>query len=388
VNRFLVLATGFVAGAGTVIVGEAVAQVVNEGTATLECKGDFSEGGQLDCTIHDLVTVPGTTTPPTTRATTTTTHTTTSTTISTSTTIPPPTGVAFFEDFTGDDMSSFTQRFDWSVADLGFSRSTAPWQGHHNMACEGPETERNLVHGPVSNTDPGAEFWMCGPGGPTTDHLMTSNGSNNVFGVTAFSPKQSFTARRVCWDVNLTESFGRRLWWEVQILPANYVANAIGMLEMGTINGSSSERGTAYLAWGAGVDATLVNRVVPQGGLIWDFTEEKVQIWRGREPNPNRGWGSEPAQVIFNPGNGWEPGVRYVTKDRATRAHHCWIDNGDGTMTIGQQRPGQAEYVRTIRGSFPQPFRVIFQAHNYNAGKDGTASNQTWHWDNILVAAR
>jgi hypothetical protein len=299
----------------------------------------------------------------------------------TSTTAPP--GVVFFEDFTGDTVTDFTSRFDWSVADLGLSeRSSTPWQGHHNEMCEGPDTERTLVHGPISNTDPGAEFWLCGPGGPTTDHLMTSNGSNNVFGVTAFSPKSSFTANRVCWDVNLTVSPGVRRWWEVQILPASFVANAISMLQMGTINTNSSERGTAYLAWGAGVGGTLMNRVVPVGGLIWDFTEENVQVWRGTETDPNTaGFGPSPAEVVL-------PGLfteRYVTTDRATRAHHCWIDNGNGTMTVIQQRPGQPDFVRSFNGSFPKPYRVIFGDHNYDSGKDGSLASQTFHWDNLSV---
>jgi hypothetical protein len=308
-------------------------------------------------------------------------------TTSTTASVPPSGDVLFFEDFTGDSIGDFTSRFDWSVADLG--RKTDPWQGHHDMACSPPTMERTLHHGTAyDNVNPGAEFWLCGPPAVADEHLMTSNGSNSVFGITAFSPKGSYTGNRVCWDVNLTESFGRRLWWEVELIPTSYVTNAQSLVQMGTsIASLDSERGTAYLAWGAGVNGTFMNRVVPTGALIWDFTEEKVQIWRGNEPNPNAGWGRQAASVIFFPGYSWETGVRYVTQDRATRAHHCWVDNGNGTMTITQQRPGQADYVRTIQGSFPKPYRPIFQAHNYNAGKDGTESNQTWHWDNILVTS-
>jgi hypothetical protein len=368
-NRLLVLATGFAAGVSTVIVGEVVAQVANDGTATLECEGDFTEGGELHCTIQDLVTVPATTTPtPTTRATTTT----TTTPVTTSTSIPPPVGVAFFEDFTGDTIDDFTATFDWSVVDL--FRGNASWQGHHDMACGGPTTERTLHHGPASNADPGAEFWMCGPNGPASDHLMTSNGDNHTYGITAFAPKQSFTGNRVCWDVNLTESPGRRLWWEVQLIPAAAVSTAQSLASQGLmVNGVDFERGSAYVAWGIGIDGTYMKRPNPPTGLIFDFTEEMVRIWQGQ-------------RQVFNPGNGWEPGVRYVTTDRATRARHCMIDNGRGSMTISQQR-GTTTYTRTVPVSFPKPYRVIFSAQNYNAGKDGTASNQTWHWDNILVAA-
>jgi hypothetical protein len=303
---------------------------------------------------------------------------------STSTTTTPS-GSLFFEDFTGDTTADFTSRFDWSVADLSTSgRSLETWQGHHNDACEGPTTERVLQHAPVSNTDPGPEFWLCGPGGDATDHIMTSNGRNNVFGVTAFSPKPSFTGRRVCFDVNLTVSFGQRRWWEVQILPAHYVTNAIGMLQMGTINSSSQERGTAYLAWGAGIGGTLQNRILPLGGLLWDFTGEINHVRRGNEPDPNTaGFDvSQFATPIFE-----APfSTRFVTEDRATRAHHCWTDNGDGTMTIRQARPaGLPDFVATFNGSFPQPFRVIFSDHNYDSGKDGSLASQTFHWDNLSV---
>ena len=303
----------------------------------------------------------------------------------TSTTSPPGGSTQFFEDFTGDTLTDFTATFDWSVADLNLGgRNTNPWQGHHNTACENPTTERQLTHGPAGdNTDPGDEFWLCGPGGDATDHLMTSNGRNNVFGVTAFSPHQSFTGNRVCWDVNLTVSPGVRRWWEVQILPAHYVADAISMLQMGTV-APGEERGTAFLAWGAGVGGTLQNRILPLGGLIWDFTEEINALWRGNEPDPN-GAGFDVSQAATRffraPFT-----TRFVTTDRATRSRHCWTDNGNGTMTIRQARPGQPDFVATVAGQFPQPFRVIFADHNYDSGKDGSLDSQTWHWDNLEVS--
>jgi hypothetical protein len=294
----------------------------------------------------------------------------------------------FFEDFTGDTMSSFTSRFNWSVADLNTGgRNFTTWQGHHNMACEGPATERALHHGPAGdNVNPGDEFWLCGPSGPASDHLMISNGRDNVFGVTAFSPKQTFTratARRVCFDVNLTVSPGRRRWWEVQILPANYVANAISMRQMGTV-GPGEERGTAYLAWGAGVGGTLQNRILPLGGFIWDFTEEINHLWRGNEPEPNTaGFDTSQAATMFF---GAPYSSRFVTTDRATRQHHCWTDNGNGTMTIRQTRTGLPDFVATVPGSFPSSYRVIFSDHNYDSGKDNSLASQSWHWDNLEIS--
>jgi hypothetical protein len=355
--------------AGTVRVSRQVPATTTTVAATTTTAASSST---TTTTIAPTTTRATTTTSSTPAPTTTRAPTTSSSSTTTTPTSPPPTGATFFEDFTGDDIEDFKATFDWSVVDLW--RGDGSWQGHHDMNCGVPTTERRLHHAPISNTDPGVEFWMCGPNGPTSDHLMTSNGDNHTFGVTAFSPKPSFSGNRVCWDVNLTVSPGRRLWWEVQLVPAAAVTNARSLASLGlTVNGVDFERGSAYVAWGIGIDGTYMKRPNPPTGIIFDFTEEMVRIWRGQT-------------LIFNPGNGWEPGVRYVTTDRATRAHHCMVDHGNGTMTLTQQR-GAETYTRTVPVSFPKPYRVIFSAQNYNAGKDGTASNQTWHWDNILVSS-
>lgn len=297
------------------------------------------------------------------------------------TTTKPPSDVAFFEDFTGDTMADFTRTFDWSVLNMWPRAGTGccpleTWQGQHNEMCQGPDTERTLHHEVNRVNVPAPEFWLCAPGGPGTDHLMTTNGANDHFGVTAFSPKQSFMGNRVCWDVNLTESPGRRRWWEVQLLPADAVANARSLAEMGRANPGGyfddTEQGTAFLSWGVGLNGTLMERPVPSNAIVVDFTEEKIEVYRG-------------LNIVFFPGNSWETGVRYVTQDRATRAHHCLTDNGNGTLTISQQRGTQGAYVRTFLSSFPKPYRVIFSDQNYDAGKDGSLKSQTWHWDNIEV---
>jgi hypothetical protein len=207
---------------------------------------------------------------------------------------------------------------------------------------------------------------------------MTSNGDDHTFGITAFAPKPAFsraTAKRVCWDVNLTVSSGRRLWWEVQLINANAVANERSLASKGLmVGGVDFERGTAYLAWGQSMDGTFMKRPWPADSLVFDFTEERVRIWKGQ------------TDTFFAP---YES--RPVTEDRATRAQHCMVDNGNGTITFSQARaaglPSAPVYTRTVPGSFPDTYRVIFSAQNYNSGKDGTQSNQTWHWDNILVSS-
>lgn len=297
----------------------------------------------------------------------------------------------FSEDFSGDTIADFTSRFDWEVVDLwrrvlDSSGQPITWPGHHNLACENPSTERRLQHHkPVSNTDPQDEFWLCG-GAVTDDHIMTANGENGTFGITAFSPKQAFTGRRVCWNSNVTVSHGRRHWFEVQLINATAVANerllaegggkGEGMVAPGEVD---VERGTARLAWGHGMDGTFMKRPWPADSLVFDYTEELVHIWKGQSLRFLSPWVE-----------------RFAPEDRATRWRHCLIDNGNNTVTFEVQRPaggpgtvnGGTLYSRTATGaSFPAEYRVIFSAHNYNAGKDGTQPHQTWHWDNILVAA-
>lgn len=308
-------------------------------------------------------TAPPTTLPPT-------------STVSSTTTSPPttepPQGTLFSEDFTNDDIEDFKATFDWSVIDLW--RRNNGWQGHHDMTCGPPNTERTLHHiQPPSNTDPGEEFWLCGPMGPQSDHLMTSNGDNGTFGITSFTPKQAFdrdTARRVCWDVNLTVSRGRRLWWEVQLVNAEAVAANRSLASQGLmVGGVDFERGTAFIGYGQGMDGTMMKRPWPADSLVFDYTEERVRIWKGQNSR------------FFEPYD-----HRFVTEDRATRYQNCLIDNGDNTVTFTQERPSGVYTGTATDASFPDTFRVIFSAHNYNAGKDGTQPFQTWHWDDIGVS--
>lgn len=327
-------------------------------------------------------TVPASTLPPTSSTTTTAATTTTSVAPTTApTTTAPAPGVLFFEDFTDDTISDFTATFDWEVVDLW--RRIVQWPGHHDDMCHGPDTTRLLTHHkPISNTDPQDEFWLCGPPNVANDHIMTANGENGTFGITAFSPKQSFTGNRVCWRNNLTVSHGRRHWFEVQLIRADAVANekllaqgggiGEGMVAPGEVD---VERGTARLAWGHGMDGTFMKRPWPSDSLVFDYTEELVTIWKGQTSRFHSPWVE-----------------RFAPEDRATRYQTCLVDNGNNTVTFTQQRPvggpgaPNGVYSRTVTGaSFPKPYRVIFAAHNYNAGKDGTQPHQTWHWDDIEV---
>ena len=94
--------------------------------------------------------------------------------------------------------------------------------------------------------------------------------------------------------------------------------------------------------------------------------------------------------------------------DKATRYTHCMTDNENGTITISQERPGDAREstdcvrvpeeanrwrcTRTVSGDLPDgPVRVVFQDDNYDADKHGGTSTPsdpryTWHWDNIQIS--
>ncbi len=96
---------------------------------------------------------------------------------------------------------------------------------------------------------------------------------------------------------------------------------------------------------------------------------------------------------------GGEDGEWFVNRDKAARYRHCMIDNGNGTITLTQDRPAtillrRSDQVpgglrtRTLRGSFPDgQVRVSFEDDMYDppkrAGYDPTTL--TWHWDNIEI---
>ena len=62
-------------------------------------------------------------------------------------------------------------------------------------------------------------------------------------------------------------------------------------------------------------------------------------------------------------------------------------DNGDGTVTwsVLPTKDGLFSDRKTVPGSFPDEFVVVFKDHNYTPTKDGPPVGFTWHWDDIEI---
>jgi hypothetical protein len=248
------------------------------------------------------------------------------------------------------DFSTPEDFYDRFVTDVHFRGGyenvdhSAIWSGDHNHACEGPDTQREVSAADLANL-----FWWCAPRGPESGHVMTSMGDIDGYAIVSFSPEQSFSDfHRVCWDVNLTD-LGPRKWTQVTLIPDD-----------------------TFLANGSRLDYTEATSIdefalpLPSGSFTFQMAgDDSIRIFT-------------PELVIKDEIN------TFVTDELAYRFHHCLTDNGDGTVTIEQERE-DGVHTLTAPGSFPRQARVIFQDENYNPLKDGPISGFTWHWDNIEV---
>jgi hypothetical protein len=260
----------------------------------------------------------------------------------------------FVEDFSTAD--GFYERFVTDV-DHAFEPWLAPdhvpeWSGDHDMSCAGPDTSRT-IH--VRNFD--EYFWHCAPRGPESGHVMTSV-TTVGYAIIAFAPDETFThVSRVCWDQNLTDLGGRK-WTQVIIIPdAEYLANAP---RLGYVNEDFRDPDG------------------PTTGLLPSDESLGIRVHVGTFTVFS---GSE--RLFHN-------GDPYQVADKARRYRHCAVDNGDGTITLTQERDdGVHEWIAS--GSFPDgPVRVIFQDDNYDPPKSPptlpVVNGNTWHWDNIEIA--
>jgi hypothetical protein len=322
-------------------------------------------------------TVPETTLPP---VSTTTAVPETSSTVTTpppaTTTPPPPSGTQFFEDFS--TAAAFTTRFDkgwsgldpWLWRDMPWIPSVQQWSGDHDMSCGAPTTMRD-VH---QTADKAEMFWYCAPGGdPAKGHVMTAANSTG-YNILWFSPKPYFTnVSRVCWDINLTREYGK--WWNVLLIPQADVEwyQAHPVLDNGR------QVGDLDLGFsGPGFQAPNA----PTTGLFPVLGGEHISAAKQSGGNFTywEDYGFTADEEFFDVVN---------ETDKAARYQHCMIDNGDGTITLTQARPGGVVDTRVQPGAFPNgPVRVVFQDDMYDPPKrEGyDPTNMTWHWDNVSIS--
>lgn len=328
-------------------------------------------------------------------------------TTSSTTTAPPatttttPAGLQFSEDFSTAD--GFYNRFDFGLSQHnshnGEDIATNPgsmtdWEGDHSMACSGPDQLRPIHVAPgfghvtpaqvATATQKSQLFWWCAPGGDAAKgHLMTST---NGFGylIAYFSPKQTFTdVAEVCWDQNTTDMDSK--WINVVLAP-------IGDVELTT-----AWRGFEDLGFDPpGFQPSVARPGIPAAPP--HAQGPTTNVW-----TPN-GVGLRVENGLMNYWEGadyhsFESFPWYRNDDKATRYRHCMRDNGDGTITLTQNRPAQCNVAgagltacgprsRTVAGSFPDgEVRVVFHDDMYDPPKRGgyNPSELTWHWDNITI---
>lgn len=315
---------------------EHVGYAVYEGVSPSECVPTTTTTTSTTISPTTTTTIPSTTT----------TQPTTTTSTTTTTTTEPP-GGGFVETFTGNtgDERFVKGVFQRNVDVHNFhGASGGTWRGDHSMSCSGvgysTETTRSLSWQTSQSQAQrvATAFYNC------NDHMMTSMGDVDGYSVTWFKPDVVFNdVERVCWDVNLT-SMGNRQWFEVAVVP-------VGEPELFS-----------------DVDAADL----PDKGPNTD-----VFIYNSLGATK---------RAMFN---GFAFGPEYdAGTDKASRYQHCFVDNGNGTMSVTQDRGNGAVSVTGAESLPNGPVTVIFKAHSYTPDKSEfpfTRPAYTWHWDNIVV---
>lgn len=317
-------------------------------------------------TSTSTTVAPPTTDPPTTAA-----PTTAAPTSPPPTTAAPPPGVAFSADFA--QPSGFYDQFDTYTGNYctngtscrpeNIADSIKEFPGSHNMACEPPPTNRTVqIH------DHDNLFWWCAPGAdPAKGHVMTGLNTSG-YALVSFSPRRSFIdVTEVCWDVSLADLGGGK-WFNVVLVP-----EAIYRSHPNT-NPRRAEDGEGPYR------LDYVTPGFTSNGEVGDFNIQDIEGVIGvKQFRGNLSFYDGPSFFA-----GW--GDTFTTgSQQSNRYRHCFRDNGNGTVTIEQDRAGTL-YRRTAQGAFPDgEVRVIFQDDTYDADKHGGTGLYTWHWDNITI---
>lgn len=298
---------------------------------------------------------------------TTTTQPATTTTVAPTSTLPATTttvadGVLFFEAFSTE---ASLNRFVFDVHNDG-TWPLRSFGGDHDHNCGNPYTYRPLVEERDDVNGQSEMIWWCAPAGPDSGHFMTGMNTEG-YTIIAFSPKGTdgsarvfpANANRICWDQNLTDLGGRK-WTQLAVVSDDtFIANGRRLPYRNP--DFSDVAGETTLSIGA-------------DGFLFNNLRNSTEFFKG-----------DTGTVLD------EFGLPRVT-DKAARYRHCVRDNGNGTVTRTQTRPGGQVHTITGPGSFPAGPRVfILEDDTYNADKDydgpAQANPYTWHWDNIEISA-
>jgi hypothetical protein len=245
-----------------------------------------------------------------------------------------------------------------------FVVSQYSWEGDHastgGVNCSAPE-EKRTIH----RDNPEDAIYMCHPGGnPDAGHVMTSIGDTAGYSWAWMTPNQSFSGvNEVRWDVNITD-LGNRQFTEVMVVPAGNwdPYGAVPSLPCLVVTFAFPCDAMSYPGMNA-IGTSSFN------GQLIIATQDGSEIVHDGAPD------SDPARTSI--------------RERRT---HYFRDNGNGTVTFGQEQENGSYRTVTADGSFPDgQVKVVFKDHGYTPLKSefGFPRGEptfTWHWDDLIVA--
>jgi hypothetical protein len=278
-----------------------------------------------------------------------------------------PSAGAFSEAFATDQRGRFDFQLHTSSNGDVPTKIADQFVGEHNMACQGPDTHRDVHGGMAAKTilDASASelSWWCAPtGDPAKGHFMTALDTDAI-ATLSFAPKQTFTnVTQVCWDQNMN-NLGEGKWVNVFVVPADDIA---------------AHGGNFSYAAASGVPFGGIDRTLPAGSF--DFTWQRGSTFASK-------WGPNASHTETM--NFWASTIGHGMVpegplDSAPRFRICLTSGGN--MVIN--RPDGTTDTRAIGTTFPTgAVKVIFQDASYNPTKhNGNSDRVTWHWDNISVS--
>lgn len=242
------------------------------------------------------------------------------------------------------------------------------FNGDHNELCQSPLTTRPLTE----DHTVGTHVWWCAPGDdPTKGHFMTGIDTTGYV-IISFTPKAADggpvffpqSANKICWDQNVTDLGGRK--WTQLIVVSDDSFHAQGS-------------NLAYLNPGNNDNFAPAD---PQARPLAD--DFSIKFLRGT---------AETFVGQTKTGDNFFIAANGIT-DKATRYRTCVRDNGEGTVTYTQARPG-GTVSATLPGGFPAgPRAFLLGDDSYNVLKSYTegavqvvADPFSWHFDNLEVSA-
>ena len=285
------------------------------------------------------------------------------TTTAPTTTAPPPAGLLYQNSFSSpSDLDRLVFELHRGAPNA-IDSDVRVFNGDHDMSCGAPTTVRTVHESTKSEW-----VWYCGAPAVADPHFMTGMNTNS-YNVISFAPLNGATpifpgtANEICWNQNLTQLGGRK-WINVAVISDDtYNADPGQMVIVNPDHAGNV--GTP------GFPSDPPGRVVSGDDFLYVAVKNTVTY-------------HSPLGYQFD----WT--LLEIGADKATRYRNCLKDNGNGTVTRTQARPGGVTNTSTMPGRFPAGPRVfIIEDVSYSPDKDdtqGAVDPYTWHFDQIEIS--